>query len=129
SQDTFAHELIVAAGGVSSRLNWVVLNNVVGTRLKLISGYAGTGEERLAMERGEIEAVSQPWPIIKTELAHWLADKKINLLVQTGADKNPGLADLPSMVDLAGNADDAALLRLFSTPSTIGRSVVAPPGL
>ena len=128
-QDTFAHELIVAAGGVSSRLNWVVLNNVVGTKLKLISGYGGTGEERLALERGEIEAVSQPWPIIKTELAQWLADKKISLLVQTGADKNPGLPDVPRMIDLARNDDDAALLALFSTPSTIGRSVVAPPGL
>jgi tripartite-type tricarboxylate transporter receptor subunit TctC len=128
-QDTLTRELIVAAGGVSSRLNWQVLNNVVGTRLKLISGYPGTGEERLAMERGEIEAVSQPWPIIKNELAQWLAEKKINLLVQTGADKNPGLPDVPRMIDLARNDDDAALLALFSTPSTIGRSVVAPPGL
>ena len=128
-QDTFARELIVAAGGVSSRLNWLVLNTIVGTKLKIISGYPGTGEERLAMERGEIEAMSQPWPIIKNELAEWLADKTISLLVQTGADKNPGLADLPNMVDLGRNDDDRALLSLFSTPSTIGRSVVAPPGL
>jgi tripartite-type tricarboxylate transporter receptor subunit TctC len=128
-RDTLTRELIVAAGGVSSRLNWLVLNNVVGTKLKVISGYAGTGEEKLAMERGEIEAMSQPWPIIRTELASWLDDKKINLLAQTGLDKNPGLEGVPSMVDLAGNNDDGALLTLFSTPSTIGRSVVAPPGL
>jgi tripartite-type tricarboxylate transporter receptor subunit TctC len=81
------------------------------------------------MERGEIEAMSQPWPIIRTELAQWLADKTINLLVQTGVDKNHGLADLPNMVDLGRNDDDRALLSLFSTPSTIGRSVLAPPGL
>jgi tripartite-type tricarboxylate transporter receptor subunit TctC len=128
-EDTFARELIVAAGGVSSRLNWLVLNTVVGTKLKLISGYPGTGEERIAMERGEIEAMSQPWPIIKTELAQWLVEKKISLLVQTGVDKNPGLTGVPRMIDLAKNDDDAALLSLFSTPSTIGRSVVAPPGL
>jgi tripartite-type tricarboxylate transporter receptor subunit TctC len=128
-EDTFARELIVAAGGVSSRLNWLVLNTVVGTKLKLISGYPGTGEERIAMERGEIEAMSQPWPIIKTELAQWLAEKKISLLVQTGVDNNPGLTGVPRMIDLAKNQDDAALLSLFSTPSTIGRSVVAPPGL
>jgi hypothetical protein len=102
---------------------------VIGTKLKLISGYPGTGEERIAMERGEIEAVSQPWPIIRTELAQWLAEKKINLLVQTGADKNPDLPNVPRMIDLARNEDDAALLALFSTPSTIGRAVVAPPGL
>jgi tripartite-type tricarboxylate transporter receptor subunit TctC len=128
-EDTFARELIVAAGGVSSRLNWLVLNTVVGTKLKLISGYPGTGEERIAMERGEIEAMSQPWPIIKTELAQWLAEKKISLLVQTGVDNNPGLTGVPRMIDLAKNEEDAALLSLFSTPSTIGRSVVAPPGL
>ena len=128
-EDTFTRELIVAAGGVSSRLNWLVLNTVVGTKLKLISGYPGTGEERIAMERGEIEAMSQPWPIIKTELAQWLAEKKISLLVQTGVDQNPGLTGVPRMIDLAKNQEDAALLSLFSTPSTIGRSVVAPPGL
>ena len=128
-QDTFTRELIVASDGVSSRLNWLLLNNVVGTKLKLISGYPGTGEARIAMERGEIEAMSQPWPIIKTELAQWLADKKINLLVQTGVDRNPGVAEVPRMIDLARNDDDRALLTLFSTPSTIGRSVVAPPGL
>jgi tripartite-type tricarboxylate transporter receptor subunit TctC len=128
-RDALTRELIVAADGVSSRLNWLVLNNVVGTRLKLISGYPGTGEARLALERGEIEAMSQPWPIIRNELAQWLADKKINLLVQTGADKNPGLEDLPNMIELARNDEDRALLALFSSPSTIGRSVVAPPGL
>jgi tripartite-type tricarboxylate transporter receptor subunit TctC len=128
-QDTFSRELIVAATGVSSRLNWVVLNNVLGTKLKLISGYSGTGEARIAIERGEVEATSQPWPIIKTELAQWLAQKKINLLVQTGADLNPELAAVPRMIDLAKNDEDLALLKLFSSPSTIGRAVVAPPGL
>jgi tripartite-type tricarboxylate transporter receptor subunit TctC len=128
-QDALVRELIVASDGVSSRLNWLVLNSVVGTKLKLISGYPGTGEARIALERGEIEAMSQPWPIIKTELAQWLDDKKISLLVQTGVDKNPGLAGVPRMIDLARNEDDGALLTLFSSPSTIGRSVVAPPGL
>jgi tripartite-type tricarboxylate transporter receptor subunit TctC len=128
-QDTFSHELIVAANGAASRLNWVVLNSVVGTKLKIISGYPGTGEARLAMERGEVDAMSQPWPIIKVELAQWLAEKKIHLLVQTGADKHPELPDLPNMIDLAKNAEDAQLLKLFSSPSTIGRAVVAPPGV
>ena len=128
-QDAMKRELIVAAGGASSRLNWLVLNAVVGTKLKLISGYGGSGEERIAMERGEIEAMSQPWPIIKNELAQWLSEKKINLLIQTGVDKNPGLENVPNMIDLGKNDEDRALLRLFSSSSTIGRSVVAPPGL
>jgi hypothetical protein len=58
-----------------------------------------------------------------------LDEKKISLLVQTGVDKNAGLTGVPRMIDLAKNDDDGALLSLFSTPSTIGRSVAAPPGL
>ena len=128
-QDAFAHELIVAANGAASRLNSVVLNNVVGTKLKIISGYPGTGDARIAMERGEVDAMSQPWPIIKTELAEWLKDKKIRLLVQSGADKHPDIPDVPNMIDLAKNDEDAQLLKLFSSPSTIGRAVMAPPGV
>jgi len=54
---------------------------------------------------------------------------QINLLVQTGADRNPSLPDVPSMVELARNDDDLALLKLFASPSTVGRAVVAPAGL
>lgn len=128
-QDAFTRELIVAANGAASRLNWDVLNKVVGTKLKIISGYPGTAESRIAMERGEVDAMSQPWPIIKNELAQWLTEKKITLLVQTGADKHPDIPGVPNMIDLAKNDEDAQLLKLFSSPSTIGRAVVAPPGL
>jgi hypothetical protein len=58
-----------------------------------------------------------------------LRDKQINLLLQTGADKNPELPHVPRMIDLAKSAEDQVLLALFSSPSTIGRSVVAPPGI
>jgi tripartite-type tricarboxylate transporter receptor subunit TctC len=128
-EDTFARELIVAAGGGAAQLNWRVLDSVVGTRLEIITGYPGTGDEKLAMERGEIEAMSMPWPIMKVELADWLKDHMISLLVQSGADKNPDLQEVPRMLDLAKSDDDRALLALFSTPSTIGRSILAPPGL
>jgi hypothetical protein len=81
------------------------------------------------MERGEVHALSMPWPVLKNEGAEWLKDKKINLILQTGADKNPELQQVPRMMDLARNNQEQQLLALFSSPSTIGRSVVAPPGL
>jgi len=127
--DALTHELVVAAPGASSRLNWTVLNNLVGTRLKIISGYQGSSDSRLAMMRGEIDALSQPWPVLKVEGEQLLRDKQINLLLQTGADKNPEIAQVPRMVDLAKTDDDRVLLALFSSPSTIGRSVAAPPDL
>jgi tripartite-type tricarboxylate transporter receptor subunit TctC len=126
--DAFSTELIVAAPGSSSRLNWTALNTLAGTKLKLLTGYEGPSTAKIAMERGEVEAVSQPWPVLKAEHADWLRDKKINLLLQTG-ETNPGLENLPRMVDLAPNEDGRRVLEIFAAPTVVGRSFVAPPGL
>jgi tripartite-type tricarboxylate transporter receptor subunit TctC len=79
------------------------------------------------MMRGEIDALSQPWPVLKVEGEQLLRDKQINLLLQTGADKHPELPQVPRMIDLAKSDGDRVLLALFASPSTIGRSVAAPP--
>jgi tripartite-type tricarboxylate transporter receptor subunit TctC len=128
-EDALTRELVVATSGTSSRLNWIVLNNVLGTKMKLITGYAGTTDSRLAMLRGEVDALSQPWAVLKIEGEQLLRDKQINLLLQTGAQKNAELMNVPRMVDLAKNDADRTLIELFSSPATIGRSVAAPPGL
>lgn len=129
-EDAMTQELIVSASGTASRLNWTLLNNVVGTKMKLITGYKGVPEARLAMVRGEIHGLSMPYWDLKTlEGGSWLSEKKVNLLLQTGARKHPELPDLPRMIDLAKNDDDRQLIYLFSQPNDIGRSVIAPPGL
>ena len=83
-EDVFSHELIVSTSGTASRLNWTVLNNVVGTKFKIITGYKGTTDSRLAMIRGEVEALSQPWSVLKLEGEQLLKKKQINLLLQSG---------------------------------------------
>jgi len=128
-EDVFSHELIVSTTGTASRLNWTVLNNLLGTKFRIITGYKGATDGRLAMVRGEVEALSQPWSVLKLEGEQLLKEKRINLLLQSGAQRNSELPDVPRMIDLARNDDDRALLALFSSPSTIGRSVVAPPGV
>lgn len=128
-EDVFTDELIVSTSGTASRLNWTVLNNVVGTRFKIITGYKGTNDSRLAMMRGEVDALSQPWSVLKLEATELLKKHQINLLLQTGLQKNSDLPDLPRMVDLAKTEADRTLLALFASPSTIGRSVAAPPGV
>jgi tripartite-type tricarboxylate transporter receptor subunit TctC len=128
-EDAFTHELIVAASGSSSRLNWTALNQLTGTKLKLLTGYEGPATAKVAMERGEVEALSLPWPVLRNENRDWLKDKKVNLLLQAGIEKNADLPDLPRMLDLAKNDDDRKVLEIFNAPSLIGRSFVAPPGL
>lgn len=128
-EEALTTEVIISASGQASRLNWVILNSVVGTKLKIITGYSGTSEGLLAMERGEIHGLSRPWTAIKAQQGDWLRDGKIRLLLQTGAEKNDELPHVPRMLDLAKSDEDRQLLRFFAAPSEIGRSVVAPPGV
>lgn len=128
-EDALDREFIVSASGAASRLNWTIMNKVVGTRIKIITGYKGTGESLLAMERGEIHGLSRPWTALKSAQAEWIKDGKIRVLLQTGAEKNDDLPKVPRMLDLARNDKDRQLLRFFAAPSEIGRSVVAPPGV
>jgi tripartite-type tricarboxylate transporter receptor subunit TctC len=128
-EDAFTHELIVAASGSSSRLNWTALNALTGTKLKLLTGYEGPATAKIAMERGEVEALSLPWPVLRNENRDWLSQRKINLLLQAGIEKNADLPQLPRMLDLAKNEDDRKVLEIFAAPSLVGRSFVAPPGL
>jgi hypothetical protein len=72
--------------------------------------------------------LSMPWSILRIAGAELIRDKKINLLLQTGAEKDADLGNLPRMIDLARNDDERKLLELFASPSAIGRSVLAPPG-
>ena len=128
-EDAFSHELIVAAPGSNSRLNWTALNTLTGTKLKLLTGYEGPATAKIAMERGEVEALSLPWGVLRAENPEWLAEHKINLLLQTGLEKNADLPQLPRMIDLAKNDDDRKVLEIFAAPSLVGRSFAAPPGL
>lgn len=128
-QDALETPFTVSASGSASRLRWLILNRVVGTKIEIITGYKGSAEALLAMQREEVEGVSRPWTAVKAEQGQWIKEGKIVLLLQAGLNKYPDLPDLPRMIDLAKNEQDRELLEFFSRPAEIGRSVVAPPGL
>jgi len=127
--DAFTHELVVCSTGSSSQLRWKMLDRLLGVKLKLITGYKGSSECLLAMQRGEVEASSMPWTAFRVIRADWLRDKKVNVLLQTGLDKAADLQDVPRLVDLAHNDEQRQILELFSQSEKVGRSLTAPPGL
>jgi tripartite-type tricarboxylate transporter receptor subunit TctC len=128
-EDAIDKELIVSASGTASKLNWTVLKNAFGMKFKIVSGYQGSNESLLALMRGEADALSMPWSILRIAGEELIRDKKINLLLQTGAEKDADLANVPRMIDLARDDNERKLLELFASPSMIGRSVLAPPGV
>jgi tripartite-type tricarboxylate transporter receptor subunit TctC len=105
------------------------LNALVGTRFKIIHGYPGGNEINLAMEKGEVAGRgSASWATWKAR-PDVLRDRKINVLVQVGFSRAPELADVPLLLELAGNPDDSATLRLLSAPSAIGHPLFTSPGV
>jgi tripartite-type tricarboxylate transporter receptor subunit TctC len=129
AEDAFHTPLIIASTGAASNLNWTVLKKALGMDLKIVTGYRGSNESLLAMLRGEVDALSMPWTILKVQGAQLIRDKQINLLLQTGAERNAEIPDVPRMIDLGRTDEERKLLELFASPSVIGRSVVAPPGV
>jgi tripartite-type tricarboxylate transporter receptor subunit TctC len=128
-QEATQKEVIVGATGPNTSAQLPqVMNAILGTKFKIVSGYPGGNEMNLAMENGEIGSRgSNPWSSWKGTKPDWIKDKKINILVQIGLTKAADLPDVPLLLDLAKNDDDRAVLRLISAPATIGRPLFGPP--
>ena len=127
--DAITQEVTMGATGGSPSSQYPrIMNAVLGTRFKIILGYPGGNEINLAMERGEVAGRgSNNWASWKATRADWLRDKKINILVQVGLKKAHDLQDVPLLMDLANNEEDRNLLKLLSTPATIGRPIFTTP--
>jgi tripartite-type tricarboxylate transporter receptor subunit TctC len=126
--DALDKELILATSGQNSRLWGAMLRNMLGYKLKLLSGYQGAAEAALAMERGEIHALTQPYPVLRAEKPDWLREKKVNFLMQAGVDSHPDLKDIPLITDLARTDEERRMIEFIAGNSRVGRAITSPPG-
>jgi tripartite-type tricarboxylate transporter receptor subunit TctC len=131
ADDLFTQELIVGGhAGVEPELTPRLYNALIGTRFKIVTGYNGTAEIALAMERGEVSGIGDwSWTSLKKMRPDWLRDQKVRLLLQGGLRKDPDLPDVPSALDFVKNDADRRVLELFYTQKTVARPVIAPPGI
>jgi tripartite-type tricarboxylate transporter receptor subunit TctC len=108
----------------------LLINAFLGTRFKVVLGYQGGNTIQLAMERGEVDGrAAVVWSGLKAGWPHWIAEKKINVLLQTGLSKEKDLPDVPLLLDLAKNDEEKAIFRFVSSDSAMGFPVTAPPGI
>jgi tripartite-type tricarboxylate transporter receptor subunit TctC len=128
-KDAMAREALLGATGRSSTVAVypTMLNHLVGTKFKLVMGYAGSAEAMLAMERGEVEGHSTTWEGVKSRAAKRLQDKSINILVQYGLQRHPELPDIPTAVELGRNTEEVQALRFFANASDVGRFILSTP--
>jgi tripartite-type tricarboxylate transporter receptor subunit TctC len=105
-----------------------VMNNVLGTKFKLIMGYKGSNEAQLAVERGEVEGHSTSWTAVKVAHPDWLPSKKINIIVQFALKKHPELPTVPTLVELARNDEERQILRAVMNATEVGTAFFTTPG-
>jgi tripartite-type tricarboxylate transporter receptor subunit TctC len=128
-KQVFEKELIIGTGGPgsTSTQNPRALNNILGTKFKIISGFPGADID-LAMERGEVDGRGGAiWSWWQTSKPQWIAEKKINILLQIGPRRAKGLETVPLMTELARNEAERRVLSLLSSSVNVGRPVLTPP--
>jgi tripartite-type tricarboxylate transporter receptor subunit TctC len=121
----------LSATGIGSTVSIypTVMNNVFGTKFKLIMGYKGSSEAMLAVERGEAEGHSTSWTALKVAHPDWLRDKNVTILVQFALKRHAELPDIPTAVDLARNDEERAILRAIMNATEVGTAFFTTPGV
>ena len=130
-EDAKRQQVVIGAGGPTSPSGQIprALNKIVGTKFKIVVGFPSTQID-LAMERGEVDGRgSALWVWWKTGRPDWVAGNKLNHLVQWGPKRDPELPNVPLLTDLAKNDAERQIFALLSSTVTVGRPLVAPPGV
>ena len=126
-------------GGTGASTNPVtlpkVINQMLGSNIRVVAGYPSANSILLAMERGEVNCMgSHSWSTAKVTATQLLKEGKLNMLVQWGPSKDPEISEyakreVPLMLEYARTDVDRNVVKLLSSGMAIGRPLYAPPGV
>jgi tripartite-type tricarboxylate transporter receptor subunit TctC len=130
-QDLMSREVILGGTGAGSGIVIIptVMNNLLGTRFKIVTGYKSSEDVNLALQRGEVEARAFSWGSITAQRPDWIAEKKIVVLAQAGAHREKDLPDVPLLSELSTTEEQRQILQLISSAPGLGHPFIAPPGV
>jgi len=107
-----------------------MIRNLFGAPIKLVTGYPGTNEQGLSMERGETDGFcGVSYSSLKTRYARWLSDGNISILVQNAIEKHSDLPNVPLITEMTGDADKLQIIRLIVATQSMARPFFLPPGV
>jgi tripartite-type tricarboxylate transporter receptor subunit TctC len=130
--DLFTKQLTIGSTGAADDTYQfpALVNAVLGTKFKIVTGYPGGNDVSLALERGEVQGrCGWSWSSIKTTRFNWVRDKRIVVLVQMSLSKHPDLPDVPLIMDLAKTDEQRQIFKMIFARQTMGRPYLAPPGV
>lgn len=123
--------IVGATGAAGTKAAYpALMNNTLGTRFKIVTGYEGGNAVTLAIERGEVQADgSSRWSSWHATRPEWVRDLKIIPLVQIGLRKDATLPDVPLLTDYAQGEEQRRMFELVGAPNALGQPFAGPPRL
>jgi tripartite-type tricarboxylate transporter receptor subunit TctC len=131
-QDATMKEAVLGASATSSDSYVLAMlsNNLLGTKFKVVHGYAGAAEVDLAVENGEVQGeAGKDWTTLMSTRPQWISEKKINILLQMGLKAHPDLAGVPMAIELARTPEDRQIMEIVFAKFGMSRPFLAPPGV
>ena len=130
--DFYSKEVTMSTEAVgSASADFPIMSNaVLGTKVKIILGYKGAPESRLAIQRGEVMGnFATGFNSLRSQAGDMLRDHKYKIVIQHGLTKIDDLPDVPMLIDQARNDDDRRLLEVFLARQETGKPYFLPPGV
>ncbi len=116
--------------GATSYQYCSLLNQMFGTKFKLVTGYKGAKGIYFAVDQKEVDgACGLSWTVTKTRQAHWIRDKFINVFVQLSLERHPELEGVPLVTEFARNDEERKILQFVFGGVKMARPFLSPPGL
>lgn len=131
-QDLMNKQVIVASSGKGSPTFLIpsMLNALLGTKLKIVTGYRGSRKMQLAMEQGEVQGIALGWTAWDSAKGDWFKGGDTSYaiaLVQSGFSRQKGIEHVPMVRDFLRNDADKQVAQMLASASVIGRGLVLPP--
>ncbi len=130
-EQAMERDVILGGTGAGSGIVIIptVMNNLLGTKFKIVTGYRTSEEVNLGLQRGEIQARAFGFGSITSQHVDWLNEKKVVFLAQAGAKREKLLPDVPLLTELAKNEEQRRIMQLISSAPALGQPYIAPPGI
>jgi tripartite-type tricarboxylate transporter receptor subunit TctC len=122
-------EVVMAANGTTHPTAFfpTLLNNLLGTKFKVVAGYRGGADVMLAVERGEAGGTTNTWDSVDGRYPNWRQERRFFPLVVLSLEKESVLPEVPVLRDLVADPREREVVEFLVAGSQVGRAFAAPP--
>ena len=130
-EDVKKSEVIMGSTGKSSEtfITPTLMNNLLGTKFKIVTGYRGMKGVNLAIERGEVHGRAGSWDSLKSGQSEWLDKNRVSLIALSGLSRNWDLRNVPTLIELAQTDEQKSVLEFFGSGNAVGWLFITPPSV